>query len=969
MIVTKEFDDGVDKLVDLFYKNDNYELECKFKNVVDVDVFTRAFQFCSSKKMKKTVSPDTLDITLALDNTRISLRDKAAIKQYCTSNLISTGENVEVMTKNRIEHVRPVKLDGYNFTIDVKQEIAIIGENEMQNIFEAQNIQQKFYRFKRRVSYTNENNTLRYDLTVVKSSMDGHKQARNVAESGVLKSKETYEIEIEVINRPAQKASVKKDFLSSIFSLYGYIYNEKHLIDSKEKDAVLAAFLALAHSDYDFRKYEKSDLQLRPKKWLVGVKPVTLEKRNVLPPDVDVMTVRNEYFVTEKADGERKLLYIDDHGRCYLINSSPRVVFMGAVVPNLRQTIIDGEYITKHNMLAIFDVYYYKNRKVADLPFIERKDISKKVDNFHSRHDVIRDFATHSKSFENHLIIHVKDFFHGPNIFEESKKILVKRDGYPYYIDGLIFTPKYFPVGGYFVGDTSKIKEGTWNVSFKWKPSYDNTIDFLVRFPTISKTTVVTSGNKPEDFQIADLFVTINSHPALKSKAYLERKYSKKDFNSLRAIKFEPGDETVSPAYIKITDGSPKCKNGDVINDDSIVEFKYDDSLGNYFRWIPIRNRKDKTDIYKTGTLERTANYFDTAINVWKSIRDPVTEEMITTEGVDYIDKISDDTYYNRALPREKLATKQMNDFHNYVKSYIIGSLSVHKSSLLDLGVGKAGDLSKWDNSGITKVLGLDNSRDNIENSNNGAYARLIKRDTHQFRSNRYVFLTMDVSQRITPEYIEKLDDNDDKTVAKSLWGISSSESLKEYKGYALNKFDIVSCQFALHYFYETEETLDNFLYNVDSNLKAGGYFIATCLDGTKVKQLLEINKKRAGESLRGRIGERTLWQITKQFQHDGDVEFGEKIDIYMESINKIITEYLVNVDILVAKLKNLHIRRLTSKELQELKIPFSSSRVSFDILYEMYIALPRNKGKTMTKIEQEYSFLNSLLVFKKLNT
>jgi SAM-dependent methyltransferase len=45
--------------------------------------------------------------------------------------------------------------------------------------------------------------------------------------------------------------------------------------------------------------------------------------------------------------------------------------------------------------------------------------------------------------------------------------------------------------------------------------------------------------------------------------------------------------------------------------------------------------------------------------------------------------------------------------------------------------------------------------------------------------------------------------------------------------------FDAVSCMFAIHYFFENEEKLDGFLNNVSQNLKKGGLFFCTFMDGT----------------------------------------------------------------------------------------------------------------------------------------
>ena len=38
--------------------------------------------------------------------------------------------------------------------------------------------------------------------------------------------------------------------------------------------------------------------------------------------------------------------------------------------------------------------------------------------------------------------------------------------------------------------------------------------------------------------------------------------------------------------------------------------------------------------------------------------------------------------------------------------------------------------------------------------------------------------------------------------------------------------FDVISVQFALHYFFESEEVFEGFISNIDDNLKSGGMLI-----------------------------------------------------------------------------------------------------------------------------------------------
>ena len=65
----------------------------------------------------------------------------------------------------------------------------------------------------------------------------------------------------------------------------------------------------------------------------VGPSSYTLEMKNIRPMNTDsiVPNIRDNYTVTDKADGERKLLFISPEGKIYLINPNMDVQFTGTV--------------------------------------------------------------------------------------------------------------------------------------------------------------------------------------------------------------------------------------------------------------------------------------------------------------------------------------------------------------------------------------------------------------------------------------------------------------------------------------------------------------------------------------------------------------------------------------------------------------------------------------------------------------
>lgn len=150
---------------------------------------------------------------------------------------------------------------------------------------------------------------------------------------------------------------------------------------------------------------------------------------------------------------------------------------------------------------------------------------------------------------------------------------------------------------------------------------------------------------------------------------------------------------------------------------------------------------------------------------------------------------------------------QNMKDFHNNVKFKLIYKTAKQlvDPKLLDVSVGRGGDIDKWNNSGIKYVYGIDPDEDDIKE----ARIRLVN------------------NSRVPKDYVYKFDVR--KITDKNI----------EFK----ENFDIVSCQFSVHYFFENEKMINNALKNISNALKIGGYFIGTTLIENRVKRLIINNK------------------------------------------------------------------------------------------------------------------------------
>ena len=178
--------------------------------------------------------------------------------------------------------------------------------------------------------------------------------------------------------------------------------------------------------------------------------------------------------------------------------------------------------------------------------------------------------------------------------------------------------------------------------------------------------------------------------------------------------------------------------------------------------------------------------------------------------------------------------------FHNkYVKNHWAAEDVTKNIKLLDLCCGKGGDLFKWQSANIKKVLGIDFSKDNIYNRNDGACIRYI--NMHK-KSKGGELMDVDFLVGDCGESIKKLEAFTDSRSSDYY-----SENYLDSKGEPL-KFNIVSCQFAIHYFLNSFVRIHQFIDNVDDHLEKGGVFVGTCLDGNIVYDKLCQKYRETGE-------------------------------------------------------------------------------------------------------------------------
>ena len=957
---------------------------------------------------------------------------------------IPDENNITYMEKkffvNKDQSLPPLDYDDYNFRISFQTETYYEKtETKVQELNDKWSNLKKIFRYLKRFEYRNPNLPFIVHCSIVKSSKSSQGKLIpefNINNSDVFNCIENFEIEIELNNKQIQDQNLSNDkLLPMLKNVIKYVLiglqESNYPISISQQNQVLHNYLQLIKPDYN------KSMKLTNKDF-IGPSSNTLQMINLLPESEindtnrSIPNIRKNYTVTDKADGTRKLLFISNDGKIYFIAMNMSLQFTGCINENkeLFNTIIDGEHILHNkrgdyiNLFACFDIYFLNNKNLTGLPFInietqdeksakedkeDKEDEAKKQKNYrlvilNTIINQLKLISISGNTKEVALNIKIKKFY-GTNIFNGCKTIIdnINNGLFDYNTDGLIFTPSNTGVSSNKVGVLAPNYKHTWNDSFKWKPSKFNTIDFLVKFKR----------NELNEKQVNNIYndgSNLQSNTQVKSYYTLvlyvgfdERKHGyinpcndiindnikKNEHNSYdtyKPAKFYPTNPSDESAHICNIMGKLDESNnlkilteeGDEIEDNTIVEFSYDSKKPEFWRWQPLRVRNDKTSELRSG-IKNFGNAYHVANSNWQSIHNPITESIITSGNNVLLENNDDDVYYNKIS--NKSETRPLRDFHNlFIKNILIEKITKPGFSLIDYTVGKGGDIPKWINAKLEFVLGLDLSKDNIENRLDGACARYLNYSQKYGKIPNVVFLNGDSGKNIKSG--ESFTNKKNSEIIKAIFGegpkneIMLGKGIYKNYGIAKNGFNISSIQFGLHYMFENKMVLNKFLKNVVECTALNGYFVGTCYDGEKIFQLL--NKLDNGSSKAIFKNDKKIWEITKRYDNEeflaDESSLGLSIDVYQETINKVFREYLVNFKFLERLLENYGFVLLNQDEIKQYGLPNSIGNFKEMYTY-MNTMIDKNKSfknkigmaLEMSDEEKEISYLNKFFVFKKV--
>ena len=325
---------------------------------------------------------------------------------------------------------------------------------------------------------------------------------------------------------------------------------------------------------------------------------------------------------------------------------------------------------------------------------------------------------------------------------------------------------------------------------------------------------------------------------------------------------------------------------GEQYKTNTVIEFRWEASK---LKFVPLRTRWDKTV-----NPSKHGNFVKVACDIWNNINNPIDKEYLLKF---YSNSNEKDQYFER-----------MRRFHNKVKEYLYNKYCKNISNLLELCSGKGGDMHKWFYNNIKKVDGYDISSKNIEECQ--------KRYDSCKRNMNCNFYKLDLSREDSAEII--------------------------YNN-SIDKYDTVCCHFGIHYFFDSEKSLENVKRILDSCLKENGYFIVTFMDNQKLNELFGDKNIVSYEE-----NDQIIYLLEKK--SNGDCIYGNNLKITLTGNNILgegSDEWIIDFDNFKKIMENNGYKCIETELFGNL---YNSDFVDVDLL----------------DCEKNISFLNRYCVFQK---
>eukprot|EP00798_Chlamydomonas_sp_ICE-L_P009594 gene9594-biopygen5804 len=377
--------------LEVSYVHPSTHLRHQHYRVPDRRIAKRAIELMRTRYPAMPVS-DTLDVSVRSGRsfprdgaqqirTRLTLspnsddeKERISAMETFTESLLGRRTNATAVTVTKKRLLGYVTIPEYSMRVNLREETERTESAGLSGPYEVIN-----FRLKRRFSFE-MTPMFRLDITAVRFaavppgySSQGmyHQQQRDYTgwfSQHVLGAAETYEFEVELVksspsapgdisgaSAPNKNDTIARGLMQCFSVVLKVIDDSEVALSLSEKHRVMEMYWRLlALGDNDGAQHHPNNPSRRPN-GLVAPKPATLDMSNLLsgasaiPGAVSITD--NMYIVTEKADGERRLMVVDDEGRLFTLDDRLGVHAFAtkySASTGYRQCLLDGEYVVDH---------------------------------------------------------------------------------------------------------------------------------------------------------------------------------------------------------------------------------------------------------------------------------------------------------------------------------------------------------------------------------------------------------------------------------------------------------------------------------------------------------------------------------------------------------------------------------------------------------------------------------------------
>ena len=362
-----------------------------------------------------------------------------------------------------------------------------------------------------------------------------------------------------------------------------------------------------------------------------------------------------------------------------------------------------------------------------------------------------------------------------------------------YDIDGYIFMPENMPYNSRNDKKKSLSSRVITKVAdiCKYKPSHDMTIDFAISWKEGSHSLPPLEDSSARG-SINPTVIT----PLSDRKLILQVSGFDQKTGETRSVQYYGSDKRILTEDMIDID-NPLTRD---VPSETVVEYRWNKDIG---KLTPMRIRYDK----------KYPNLKEVADDNWNLIFIPISIETLLGNNIQLVRK-----YHNKI--KEGLFTQSSQ---RHIKN--IGQ----NLSLLDIGSGWGGDLTKWKNFG--NIIAVEPNLDHIQRG-------LIPRINDQLGQLEVAVISKyeDIDIFI-PEALRR----GDKIIIINTGGENTeliTNTTLRFLGQTGGKVDVVSMMLSLSFFWESSEILDALVNTIGQNLTSNGEFIFFTVNGDTVEEM-----------------------------------------------------------------------------------------------------------------------------------